>query len=106
MDSAALFGLSVLMSFIAFGTVTKLYILPRLRAVRRDDALVPLLIPHTFRFVGLSFLIPGGFRRSSLFRQRTVILSPPSLQSSRYRDWSLARRGPFPQFGCSTCGAL
>jgi hypothetical protein len=59
MDSAALFGLSVLMSFVAFGTVTKLYILPRLRAVRRDDSLVPLLIPHTFRFVGLSFLIPG-----------------------------------------------
>ena len=59
MDSAALFGLSVLMSFVAFGTVTKLYILPRLRAVRREDALVPLLIPHTFRFVGLSFLIPG-----------------------------------------------
>ena len=59
MDSAALFGLSVLMSFVAFGTVTKLYILPRLRTVRREDALVPLLIPHTFRFVGLSFLIPG-----------------------------------------------
>jgi hypothetical protein len=52
MDSAALFGLSVLMSFVAFGTVTKLYILPRLRAVRREDALIPLLIPHTFRFVG------------------------------------------------------
>jgi hypothetical protein len=59
MNSEALFGLSVLMSFIAFGIVTKLYIWPRLRVMRREDALVPLVVPHTFRFVGLSFLIPG-----------------------------------------------
>ena len=59
MDSEALFGLSVLMSFLAFGIVTKLYIWPRLRVMRREDALVPLVVPHTFRFVGLSFLIPG-----------------------------------------------
>jgi hypothetical protein len=59
MDSNALFGLSILMSFIAFGIVTKLYILPRLRAMPRDHALIPLVVPHTFRFIGLSFLIPG-----------------------------------------------
>ena len=55
----ALFGLSILMSFVAFGLVTKLYIWPRLRMLERDDALVPLVVPHTFRFVGLSFLVPG-----------------------------------------------
>jgi hypothetical protein len=59
MNSLALFGLSILMSFIAFGIVTKVYIWPRLRVMRREDALIPLVIPHTFRFVGLSFLIPG-----------------------------------------------
>ena len=59
MDIQALFGLSVLMSFVAFGLVTKLYIWPRLRTLERDDALVPLLVPHTFRFIGLSFLVPG-----------------------------------------------
>src|SRR4029450_12047714 len=59
MNSEALFGLSILMSFIAFGVVTKLYIWPRLRVMRREDALIPLVVPHTFRFVGLSFLIPG-----------------------------------------------
>jgi hypothetical protein len=59
MDSNALFGLSILMSFIAFGIVTKLYIWPRLRVARRDDALVSLVVPHTFRFIGLSFLITG-----------------------------------------------
>jgi hypothetical protein len=59
MDIQALFGLSILMSFVAFGLVTKLYIWPRLRLLERDDALVPLVVPHAFRFVGLSFLVPG-----------------------------------------------
>jgi hypothetical protein len=59
MDVQALYGLSVLMSFVAFGLVTKLYIWPRLRILERDDALVPLVVPHTFRFIGLSFLVPG-----------------------------------------------
>src|SRR5258708_14386258 len=68
MTSQALFGLSILMSFLAFGIVTKLYIWPRLRIMRREDALLPLVVPHTFRFVGLSFLVPG------------VVL--PSLQSA------------------------
>jgi hypothetical protein len=55
----ALFGLSVLMSFVAFGLVTKLYVWPQLRLRERDNALVPLVLPHTFRFLGLSFLVPG-----------------------------------------------
>jgi hypothetical protein len=59
MSIAALFGISVLMSFLAFGIVSKIYIWPRLRGARREDALIALVVPHTFRFVGLSFLIPG-----------------------------------------------
>jgi hypothetical protein len=59
MDMQALFGLSVLMSFAAFGLVTKLYIWPRLRTQKREDALVPLVLSHTFRFIGLAFLMPG-----------------------------------------------
>jgi hypothetical protein len=59
MDIQALFGLSTLMGFVAFGLVTQLYIWPRLRMLQRDDALLALVVPHTFRFVGLSFLVPG-----------------------------------------------
>jgi len=59
MNSQALFGLNVLMSFVAFGIVTKIYIWPPLRVARREEALVALAVPHTFRFIGLSFLIPG-----------------------------------------------
>jgi hypothetical protein len=58
-DSGALFGLSVLMGFGAFGIVTKIYLLPSLRAMRRDHALTALLIPNIFRFIGLCFLVPG-----------------------------------------------
>ncbi len=59
MDIRALFGLSIIMSFVAFGLVTKLYIWPRLRILGRDNALIALVVPHAFRFIGLSFLVPG-----------------------------------------------
>jgi hypothetical protein len=59
MPVEAVFGLSVLMSFLAFGIVTTLYIWPRLRGMGREDALMVLVVPHIFRFVGLSFLVPG-----------------------------------------------
>lgn len=59
MTSDSLFGISVLLCFVAFGNVTALYIWPRVRAMRREEALTVLVVPHTFRFVGLSFLVPG-----------------------------------------------
>jgi hypothetical protein len=58
-NSGALFGLSVLMGFAAFGILTKIYILPPLRVMRREHALTALVIPHMFRFIGLCFLVPG-----------------------------------------------
>ncbi len=59
MDARAVLAVSALMSFVAFGLVTKLYIWPRLQIASQKDALVALIVPHTFRFVGLSFLVPG-----------------------------------------------
>src|SRR5262245_33531721 len=59
MDTLPLFGISILMSFVSFGLVTKLYIWPGLRLLERDQAMMALVVPHTFRFVGLSFLVPG-----------------------------------------------
>ena len=47
------------MCFGAFGIVTKIYIWPRFRIARREEALSALTVPHTFRFIGLSVLIPG-----------------------------------------------
>lgn len=53
------FFVSIVFSFIAWGVVTGNYILPELRRRSLDEALRPLLMFHSFRFVGLSFLVPG-----------------------------------------------
>lgn len=65
-DIRAVFGLSILMSFAAFGLVKKLYIWPRLWARKREEALLPLVLPHAFKFIGLSFLVPGVVSLSRL----------------------------------------
>jgi hypothetical protein len=59
MRSDALFGLSIGMSFVAYAILTKVVVWQRLRVMRRTDALLALVIPHTFRFLGLSFLVSG-----------------------------------------------
>ena len=59
MPPLALFGVSVAFSFVAWGIVARLYIWPELRSQSRADALRPLLILHSFRFIGLAFLVPG-----------------------------------------------
>ncbi|MFM0340797.1 hypothetical protein [Paraburkholderia fungorum] len=53
------FFVSIAFSFIAWGIVAARYIWPRLRLLRRAEALRPLLILHSFRFIGLAFLVPG-----------------------------------------------
>jgi hypothetical protein len=59
MPVIALFGLSILMSFAAFGLVVRFYVWPWLQRTPRNEALTALVVPHAFRFVGLSFLVPG-----------------------------------------------
>ena len=54
-----LFGTNVAFGFVAWAVVATLYIWPRLRTQSRIDALRPLLVLHAFRFIGLSFLVPG-----------------------------------------------
>ena len=53
------FFVSIAFGFIAWGIVAKRYIWPKLRLLRRAEALRPLLILHSFRFMGLAFLVPG-----------------------------------------------
>jgi hypothetical protein len=59
MNVQLLFGISVAFGFVAWAVVTALYIWPELRARSRIEALRPLLVLHGFRFIGLSFLVPG-----------------------------------------------
>jgi hypothetical protein len=53
------FFVSIAFSLIAWGIVTARYIWPQLRLRERAEALRPLLILHSFRFIGLAFLVPG-----------------------------------------------
>jgi hypothetical protein len=48
MGTEALFGLSILMSFVALAIVTKVHIWPRLREVPRRSALIALVTPTRF----------------------------------------------------------
>jgi hypothetical protein len=54
----AFFG-SIAFSVIAWAMVAARYIWPALRVRRQSEALRPLLILHSFRFLGLAFLVPG-----------------------------------------------
>src|SRR4029077_8098566 len=53
------FFVSIAFSFIAWSVVAARYIWPELHLQRRATALRPLLILHSFRFMGLAFLVPG-----------------------------------------------
>ena len=53
------FFVSIAFSFIAWGIVTARYIWPELRLRQRIEGLRPLLILHSFRFIGLALLVPG-----------------------------------------------
>jgi hypothetical protein len=59
MQSQLSFFVSIAFSFIAWGVVTARYVGPELRLRPRAEALRPLLILHSFRFIGLAFLVPG-----------------------------------------------
>src|SRR6266436_6672220 len=53
------FFVSIAFSFMTWGIVTARYIWPELRLRERAEALRPLLILHSFRFIGLAILVPG-----------------------------------------------
>ena len=53
------FFTSIAFSLIAWGIVAARYIWPQLRLRQQAEALQPLLILHSFRFLGLAFLVPG-----------------------------------------------
>src|SRR5215468_9137018 len=59
MQSQSAFFVSIAFSVIAWGVVTARYIWPEVRLRPRAEALRPLLILHSFRFIGLAFLVPG-----------------------------------------------
>ena len=59
MQTQFAFFASIAFSLIAWGMVAARFIWPELRLRQRAESLRPLLILHSFRFIGLAFLVPG-----------------------------------------------
>jgi len=59
MQTQFAFFASIAFSLVAWGMVAVRYIWPELRIRQRAEALRPMLILHSFRFIGLAFLVPG-----------------------------------------------
>jgi hypothetical protein len=55
----AIFGICVGLGFVVWGTIAAQYLWPVLRTLPWRDALRLLLVVHSFRFIGLAFLVPG-----------------------------------------------
>ena len=59
LDQSAIFGLQFLLSLVVYVLIAKWYVAPWLAGKPVEQALVPLILPHAFRHMGLLFLVPG-----------------------------------------------
>jgi hypothetical protein len=59
MNPQLCFGISVALGFLVWGLVTAGYIWPALRTEPGPERFRPILLLHSFRFVGLAFVVPG-----------------------------------------------
>jgi hypothetical protein len=59
MPSQLCFFVSIAFALLTWGMFTARYIWPKLRLQQRAEALRPILMLHSFRFIGLAFLVPG-----------------------------------------------
>lgn len=59
METTILFAISVLMSLIVWDRISRKYFWLHVKDMELKKAVQPVLILHSFRFAGLSFLVPG-----------------------------------------------
>lgn len=59
MDTQAIFGLQFVISIVVIGLLANWELAPRLAKLSQADALFWLTLPHAFRHIGMSFLVPG-----------------------------------------------
>jgi hypothetical protein len=98
MNRELIMPLSLLFGLVAFGLTAHWYVMPWLRSVSRTRALTPLLLLHSFRYIGLAFLIPGvtaqaldaGFANPAAYGDLlAAVLALVALIAVRL-DWSVA----------------
>lgn len=59
MQPLEIFATQLLFSLLVYALLAKWLVLPKLRALSKEQALFWLMLPHTSRHIGLSFLVPG-----------------------------------------------
>lgn len=59
MTPVQIFGLQFSLSLTIYALIAKWYVAPRLAEMPLRNALIPLLLLHAFRHMGLVFLLPG-----------------------------------------------
>jgi len=59
MNIGYILPMSMVMGFISYSLMAKWYVMPWARQRSLSDALTPMLFLHSFRFIGMSFLIEG-----------------------------------------------
>ena len=74
---------NLFLSTVAFYVAARIYLWPKLPELPARTVLVPILILHSFRHLGLMFLSPGavypGMPPEFANRRLTAISSPPRL---------------------------
>jgi hypothetical protein len=59
MELNPLLPLSMVLSLVSFSLIGRWYVMPWLVSMPRVEALTPLLLLHSFRHIGMGFLLPG-----------------------------------------------
>ena len=81
---------NLLLSTLVFWIAAKLYLLPRLHELKPRTVLLPILLLHSFRHLGLMFLAQATYAaslRSLRFQRRSAICSPPCWHWRQFRPW-------------------
>jgi hypothetical protein len=113
-DVRVIFGLSTLLGFAAAALFAGYYVWPKLRGIPRDRALSILVVPHMFRFVGLSFLVegvvspelPARFAVPAAYGDMVTALLAMLAAVALHRQWSIARSLVWVMNAFGTCDLL
>ena len=98
MDTLTIFGLQFVLSLVVYALLAKWYVMPWLAKQPTHQALMPLIMPHAFRYLGLAFLVPqlvaqplpGYFANAAAYGDfMSSLLAFLALLALRAR-WSLA----------------
>jgi hypothetical protein len=59
MNSTMIFVMQVALNLLIYTFIARQYVMPRLAMLPLSDALIPLLLFHMFRTMGVTFVVPG-----------------------------------------------